>query len=72
MLLFCEVVVRVAVSVDRAVQLLERHECSHKLVVRVKQASEPLLGFDVMNLESSVLRHAGEQFGTHVSKHLSS
>lgn len=38
-----ELVVRVAVGVDRAVQLLEGHQGCDEFVVGVQQAAEPLL-----------------------------
>ena len=49
-------VIRVAVSVNRAIQLLKRHQGRHELVICVKETAEPLFMFDVMDLfpETSV------------------
>lgn len=52
--LFSQFVVRVAVRVDRAVQLLKRHKSQYKLIVSVKQTSQPLLILDVMDLSKLV------------------
>lgn len=41
--LLSQLVVRVAVGVNRAIQLLECHERRDELVVGVEQAAEPLL-----------------------------
>lgn len=48
--LFSQFVVRVAVRVNRAVELLECHEGCDKLVVGVQETAEPLLGLDVLDL----------------------
>lgn len=48
--LLSELVVRVTVCIDRAVELLKRHEGVHKLVVGVQQSTQPLLFFNMMDL----------------------
>lgn len=50
MCLFCEFVIGVTVGIDRAVQLLKRHERGDELVVGLDEGSKPLFGFDVLNL----------------------
>lgn len=48
--LFGEFVIRVTVGIDRAIQLLKRHERGNELVVGLDEGSEPFFGFDVLNL----------------------
>lgn len=48
-----QLIFRVAVCVDRAIQLLERHKSHDKLIIRVEESAEPLLVFHVMNLYKS-------------------
>jgi hypothetical protein len=51
MLLFCQLVVGVAVRIDRAIQLLERHESRNEFIIRVQQAAQVLLGLDMVDLD---------------------
>lgn len=51
-LLRSQLIVRVAVGIDRAIKLLESHQCSDKLVVSMKKTAEPLFRFYVLNLKS--------------------
>jgi hypothetical protein len=43
-------VVRVAVGIDGAVELLEGHQRGDQFVVGVEEGAEPLLGIDVVDL----------------------
>jgi hypothetical protein len=43
-------VFRVAVRVNRSVQLLKRHERQHQLIIGVEQAAQPLLVLDEVYL----------------------
>lgn len=49
-----ELVVGVAVRVNRAVQLLECHQRRDELIVCVQETTEPLLRLHMMNLQMSV------------------
>lgn len=48
--LFGQLIIRVTVRVNRAVQLLECHERHDELVIGMQQATKPLFRFDVMDL----------------------
>lgn len=50
MRLLGEIIVRVAVGVDGAVELLEGHEGGDQLIVGVQQAAQPLLRLDVVDV----------------------
>lgn len=52
--LFGQLIIRVTVRVDRAIQLLECHERHDQLVVGMQQAAKPLLRFDVMDLRQDI------------------
>lgn len=54
MRLFGQLIFRVAVCVDRAIQLLERHESHDKFIVGVEEPAKPLFVFHMMNLYKSV------------------
>lgn len=47
-----EFVIGITIGVDRSVELLKGHECMHKLIVGMEQASKPLLVLDMMDLLS--------------------
>lgn len=46
-----KLIVRVTVRVDRAVELLKRHEGVHEFVVSMQQPTQPLLFFNMMDLD---------------------
>jgi hypothetical protein len=46
-----KLVVRVTVRINRAVELLKRHEGVHEFVVGMQQSTQPLLFFDMMDLD---------------------
>lgn len=48
--MFGNLVVRIAVGVNGAIHLFERHEGMDKLIVCVKKSAEPLLVLNMMNL----------------------
>jgi hypothetical protein len=48
--LVSHLVVRVAVGIDGAVELLEGHQRGDQFVVGVEEGAEPLLGIDVVDL----------------------
>lgn len=56
MRLLRQLIIRVTVRVNRAVQLLECHERHDELIVGVQQAAKPLFGFDMMNLITHMIR----------------
>lgn len=50
MRLLGNLIIRIAVRVNRLIKLLIRHERMHKLIVGVQQATEPLLMLYIVNL----------------------
>lgn len=50
MSLFGKFIVRVTVSIDGSIELLERHQGVDQLIVGMKQSSKPLFMLDVVNL----------------------
>lgn len=50
--LFGKLIVRVTVGIDRAVKLLKRHESVHKFVVGMQEATQPLLFFNIIDLDT--------------------
>lgn len=47
-----EFVIRVAVGINRLIQLFKGHEGMHKLVIGMEEATEPLLILNEMNLQA--------------------
>jgi len=50
--LFGKFIIRVTVGINGAIELLESHKRSDKLVVGVQQAPKPLLRVDKMDLRN--------------------
>ena len=46
-----KLIIRVTVRIDRAVELLKRHEGVHEFVVGMQQSTQPLLFFNMMDLD---------------------
>lgn len=52
--LFGQLIIRVTVRVNRAIQLLKCHEGHDELVIGMQQAAKPLFRFDVVDLKQSI------------------
>lgn len=50
MSLVSQFIVGITIRIDGAVKLFECHECGDKFVVSVEEGTEPLFGFDELDL----------------------
>ena len=70
MLLFGKLIVGVAISVNRPIQLLKGHESRDQLIIGVKKCSKPLLRFNVLDL-SMLARALTALLSTHIAQDFS-
>jgi len=50
MCLLRQFIIRIAISINRSIQLLERHKCSDKFIVSVEKCSKPLFRLHMLDL----------------------